>query len=33
MFCRMPGWNVDVPPSGRPEEPWYYDVSLEAVIR
>ncbi|KAG2495504.1 hypothetical protein HYH03_006448 [Edaphochlamys debaryana] len=33
MFCRMPGWNVDIPPEGRPEDPWYYDPSLEALVR
>ncbi|KAG2449606.1 hypothetical protein HYH02_005139 [Chlamydomonas schloesseri] len=33
MKMRMPGWNCDIPPTGRPEDPWYYDPSLEAVIR
>eukprot|EP00198_Chlamydomonas_reinhardtii_P009149 XP_001698486.1 xanthine/uracil/vitamin C permease [Chlamydomonas reinhardtii] len=33
MKMRMPGWNCEIPPTGRPEDPWYYDPSLEAVVR
>ncbi|PNH13010.1 Adenine/guanine permease AZG1 [Tetrabaena socialis] len=33
LYMRVPGWNVDIPPSGRAEDPWYFDPSLETAIR
>lgn len=33
MFCRMPGWNCELPPDGRREDPLWLDPSLETVVR